>query len=163
MSEGVGKKFETDFRNSFKPFSQISVDRIYDNMGGFKGVQGIGDFIVYAYPYQYVFELKSTKLKSLPISMISEFQIKSLTEKSKVKGIFAGILINYRDDENPKENLTYYLPIQNLNHFMNTEKRQSIPKDYNKMCPVRGVCKISRWVYDVLDLLNIIPNIKVEE
>ena len=56
-----GKRWEQNFKDSLG----LSCIRLYDTTNGFSGVRNPCDFIYYRYPYQYLFELKSTKDKSL--------------------------------------------------------------------------------------------------
>jgi recombination protein U len=121
-----GKKFEEDFKKSFSSFVDISIDRLKDPMGGFKGEGNICDFIVYEFPYQYYLELKSYDQKSIPMSAISSTQFEGLMGKAYIKGVTAGVLLNYRWKE---VNETYFLDIRKVNELKAQEKK-SISIEY---------------------------------
>lgn len=92
-------------------------------------------------------ECKSTKYPSMSISlsdeedksntnkMIKFHQIKSLIKLSKNEGIYAGFVLNFRDEENNLEN-TYYISIQNFLEFLKETGKKSINKTD---CKLRGI------------------------
>ena len=92
MTESRGKQFETAVRKSFQAVRGVSIDRIPDQMGGYKGSQNICDFIVYKKPYEYYIECKSVHGGTLPFSNITETQWNGLLAKSKINGVYAGVL-----------------------------------------------------------------------
>lgn len=109
MAVNRGKKFEQVVRESFERVPGVSIDRLNDNTAGFKGIAGICDFIVYKEPYEYYFECKSVHGASLPFNNITETQWNGLFEKSKIKGVFAGIICWFIDKD-----VTLFIPIQVL-------------------------------------------------
>ena len=92
MAQNRGKQFELVVRRAFEKVSDVSIDRLNDNTAGFKGVAGICDFIVYRKPYEFYFECKSVHGNTLPFQNITETQWNGLLEKSKTKGVFAGVI-----------------------------------------------------------------------
>ena len=105
-----GKMFEEDFYDSFfteiavgttgktrkiAKYPELSIDRVYDNMGGLSGVAGYCDFNVYLYPNLYHFELKHITEGSLPFDNITPRQFAGLLAKSEVPGICAGIVVEF--------------------------------------------------------------------
>ena len=108
MSENRGKQFERVIREAFEKVPGVSIDRLHDQTNGFKGSQNICDFIVYKEPYEYYFECKSVHGRTLSIHSIphtgkdgkvcgfygniTDKQWGGLLEKSKIPGVFAGII-----------------------------------------------------------------------
>ena len=109
MGENRGKQFEDVIRKSFEKVSDVSIDRLHDQTTGFKGSQNICDFIVYKEPYEYYIECKSVHGASLPFSNITDTQWSGLLEKSKIEGVFAGIIVWFVDKE-----VTKFIPIELL-------------------------------------------------
>jgi len=80
-----GKVFEKEFLNSFP--DNLFIQRVKDDTLKFKNVQNCCDFIAYNSPYLFLFELKSTKQKSLPFSNISKYQVDTLYHYNNQAGI----------------------------------------------------------------------------
>lgn len=118
MAVNRGKRFEDVIHKSFKRVEGVSIDRLNDNTAGFKGIAGICDFIVYKKPYEYYIECKSVHGNILSIHSndikhkygnITNTQWEGLLEKSKIKGVFAGIICWWIDKDT-----TRFIPIQML-------------------------------------------------
>lgn len=109
MGQGRGKEFEQCIREAFEKVPGVSIDRMHDQMTGFKGSQNICDFIVYKEPYEYYIECKSVRGASLPFTNITDTQWNGLLEKSQIEGVFAGIICWWIDKDK-----TLFLPIQIL-------------------------------------------------
>ena len=109
MAENRGKKFESVIRDAFLKVPNVSIDRLHDQTNGFKGSQNICDFIVYREPYEYYFECKSVHGNTLPLSNITETQWNGLLEKSKIEGVFAGVICWWVDKD-----ITRFIPIKTL-------------------------------------------------
>ena len=140
----TGKQFEEDFKKSAVQAEDISIDRLYDNVGGYAGVKNICDFIVYRYPHQYYFELKSHKGNRLPFSEITEHQWSGLLEKAmKNIGCIAGVLIHYSDHDK-----TVFVDIRKLEE-MKQQGEKSIAVDYALAngVPLDGRKKRVTWEY----------------
>lgn len=121
-----GKTFEEDFRKSFSSHVDISIDRFKDPMGGFKGEANICDFVVYEFPYQFYFELKSYDEKSIPMTAITVNQFEGLMGKAYIRGVHAGVLLKYRWKD---VNEVHYLDIRKINE-LKAEGKKSISIDY---------------------------------
>ena len=109
----------------------VTIDRLHDQMNGFAGSANISDFIVYKYPHEYYIECKSVHGNTLPFSNISKNQWNGMLDKSKIDGVFAGVLCWWIDKD-----VTTFIPIQFLQmakdkHFV------SIPSDYE-----------TKWILD---------------
>lgn len=112
MSISRGKQFETVVYQSFEAVRGVSVDRIHDQTTGFKGSTNICDFIVYRKPYEYYVECKSVHGNTLPFRNIADNQWNGLLEKSKIKGVRAGIICWYVDKD-----ITLFFPIEILSNY----------------------------------------------
>lgn len=148
-----GKNFEEDFRKSLKINNEISMLRLYDVVGGRAGIHYHCDFIVYKYPHEYHLELKSTKETRFNFNYISEGQYTGLLEKSKVKGIYAGILINFRSVEK-----TYFVEINTIRMLKNLDvKSMSYTEAELYGVELAGTKKRVKFNYDIDKLLTEIP------
>ena len=112
MAYNYGKKFEDVVRGAFEKVPGVSIDRLHDQTTGWKGSTNICDFIVYREPYEYYFECKSVHGNTLPFSNITETQWNGLLEKSKIEGVFAGIICWFVN-----KNDTRFFPIQYLQKY----------------------------------------------
>lgn len=168
MGENKGKDFERVIRKSFERVEGVSIDRINDNTAGFKGIAGISDFIVYREPYEYYFECKSVHGNTLSIHStpkpdkngdlhgfygnISDRQWEGLLEKSKIQGVFAGIICWWVDKD-----ITLFIDIRRLK-FLRDAGCKSIRYDNeewsNLIIPIPGKKKRVFFDYDMEVLLN---------
>lgn len=120
-----GKLWEQNFKNSMG----VSCIRLYDTTNGFSGVRNPCDFIYYKYPYQYLFELKSTKDKSIYLGMeTTQRQIASLVELGKIDGILGGLCVQYRGEKR-----AFFIPAVVCKEFIDIRCKKSISvKDCNE-------------------------------
>ena len=116
-----GKDFENVIKESFQKVSNISVDRLHDQMNGYAGSSNICDFIVYHHPIQLYIECKATYGNTLSIhsnnpkkayGQISNTQWEGLLEKNKIYGVAAGYIIWYIDYDE-----TYFVPAHIAQHI----------------------------------------------
>jgi len=130
MAVNRGKRFEDVIRKSFERVEGVSIDRLNDNTAGFKGIAGICDFIVYKEPYEYYIECKSVHGNTLSIHSndpkhkygnITNTQWEGLLEKSKIEGVFAGIICWWIDKD-----VTAFIPIWYLDYLKQNQKVKSI-------------------------------------
>ena len=156
MTENRGKKFEHVIREAFERVEGVSIDRLNDNTAGFKGIAGICDFIVYKEPYEYYFECKSVHGASLPFSNITDTQWNGLLQKSKIEGVFAGVICWWVDKD-----VTKFIPIQLLQYMKECDKVKSyryefggyLPKQYTAV-EIKGKKKRVFFDYDMEEFLN---------
>lgn len=114
-----GKQFEDVIKKAFLSVPNVSVDRLHDQMTGFRMTSAnISDFIVYKKPYEYYIECKSVHGASLPMSNITENQFHGLLEKSEIDGVFAGIMCWFIDKD-----VTYFMPIKQLAYDIGLTKK----------------------------------------
>ena len=104
-----GKQFEQVIKGAFEKVPGVSIDRLHDQTTGFAGSTNICDFIVYKEPYEYYIECKSVHGNTLPFSNITDKQWHGLLEKSKIQGVYAGVICWWVDKD-----VTLFLPIQLL-------------------------------------------------
>ncbi len=113
-----GKRWEQNFKDSLG----LSCIRLYDTTNGFSGVRNPCDFIYYRYPYQYLFELKSTKDKSLYLNMeTTKRQIDSLIELGKIDGILGGLCVEFREEQR-----AFFIPAVVCREFLDIRCKKSI-------------------------------------
>lgn len=155
MAVNRGKKFEQVIRESFERVPGVSIDRLNDNTAGFKGIAGICDFIVYREPYEYYFECKSINRGAFPFSNITETQWNGLLAKSKIEGVFAGVICWWT-----QKDVTLFLPIEELE----LEKQhgwKSVRYDIEKangVIEIKGKKKRVFFDYDMEEFLNELSN-----
>lgn len=128
----TGKRFENNFKKSVP--SDIFFYRFKDGSSAWGGndkvrfqSSNICDCELFDGSRLYLFELKSTKGKSIPFTNIRDNQLKELTEASKFKNIIAGIVIEFNELER-----AFFIDITKVIEFMKTSDRKSIPLDYFK-------------------------------
>lgn len=110
MAINRGKQFEDVIKKAFQQVPGVSIDRLHDQMTGYKVTSAnICDFIVYKKPYEYYIECKSVHGNTLPFSNITDRQWNGMLEKSKIPGVFAGVICWWVDKDTTK-----FIPIQVL-------------------------------------------------
>lgn len=145
-----GKVFEQEFLKSFQ--SNIFIQRMKDDTFGYKGVANFCDFICFSSPHLYLFELKSTKQRSLPFSNISKYQIDMLYKYSLHQGVKAGFVFNFRSHNYQ----TYFLSADLAYEYYYQAHRKSFPL---KWVQENGILLPStlvrtRYRFDLYHLLN---------
>lgn len=116
-----GKQFEEQVYKAFKKLQDknlLSIDRIQDQMSGFKGSKNMCDFRVYAMPQCIYLECKCCYGNTLPLSNITDYQLDSLSLKAEILGVDAGVMIWFIDHD-----VTLYVPIQTVNALENQGKK----------------------------------------
>lgn len=108
----TGKDFEDDFKESFSDDKLVLLTRLYDTTNGFAGVKNPCDFILYNQPYQLSLELKVTHDKRLPFDDVTQFQWDSLTERDKIPGMMAGLMICYYQEQR-----VFFVPMVVINQI----------------------------------------------
>lgn len=140
----LGKLFEKKFKEQMDNEDDVYCLRLPDPMGGFKGLSNICDFIVYKYPYLYLFELKTTAGPSLPFNNISHNQLHGLkAANEKLSVIKAGFIIWFYDKD-----ITYFTIPQTILDLQEQGKH-SIRFDYTKdVIVINGIKKKKYFEYD---------------
>lgn len=166
MAQNEGKKFEEDWKNSFKKVNAYFF-RIKDSAASFSGGNSsftrsnpYDCFVLYE-GYFFPMELKSTKGTSFSFEkdgsgngnkLIKLNQIHGLEEVGQFKNVYAGFIFNFRNTNN-----TYYLNIKNFMDFYNNTSKFSINEkdviEYNGVLVDSKILKV-RYRYDVEKLLK---------
>lgn len=161
MSQNRGKQFEQIVKETFEKLPNVSIDRLHDQTTGFIGSSNICDFIVYKEPYEYYIECKSVHGYTLSINSIDKTgkgevygnitkkQWEGLLEKSKIKGVFAGVICWWVD-----RNVTAYIPIQSLVIIREELGQKSVRFDNNHILPIAGKKKRVFFEYNMEVLLD---------
>ena len=137
MPQSRGKDFEQIIRKGFMDVPNTSVYRLYDTMGGMSGIANISDFIIYRYPNQYFIECKAVHGNTLSISSndpkrkygnVSNTQWDGMLEMSKIRGVFAGVICWFVDND-----VTIFLGINALEEWRNAGHKSVNVKDIDEM------------------------------
>ena len=152
MNINRGKQFEKVIQIAFERVPGVSIDRLHDQTTGYKGSQNIADFIVYKKPYELYLECKSVHGNTLPFSNITDTQWNGLFEKSKIEGVFAGIICWFIDKD-----ITLFIPIEVL-QICKYRGWKSIRYDVNgyhtSIKEIKGKKKRIFFDYDMQELLE---------
>ena len=158
MARNRGKQFEEVIESAFEKVSDVSVVRLHDQTTGYLGSSNHCDFIVYKKPYEYHIECKSVHGNTLSIHSIpkpdkhgvlhgfygniTDTQWEGLLEKSRIKGVFAGVICWWVDKD-----VTKFIPIQALEHerFIGAK---SVRYDSNSFSNIDIVGKKKRVFFD---------------
>lgn len=153
-------RFQTDFSKSCERFTDvISLDRLKDPMSGFKSDANICDYIVYRFPCQFYFELKSYKGGRINFSALTDTQYNGLLKKSTTLGVCAGVLFNFRlehnDGEPEEDELCFWVDIRDIQR-MKSENIKSITIYDVKDIGIQlfGQKRRVHWDYDIPPLLE---------
>lgn len=159
MAQNRGKQFEGIIREAFEKVPEVSVDRLHDQTMRYKGSQNICDFIVYKEPYEYYFECKSIHGNTFPLNNITDTQWKGLLEKSKIPGVFAGVIVWWIDKD-----VTLFLPIRTLHIWKTQTTMKSIPSTIYQLdldvVNISGKKKRVFFEYDMEEFLRCVSNYK---
>ena len=174
MAANKGKKFERQFKESAEN-DGLFVLRLNDTDLSFNGnehsrftLKNPYDFLIYNYPNIFCLELKSSCYSSIgiqrspkePEKMIKFHQINSLVQASTKEGVYAGFVLNFRDDETLEEE-TYFLRIKDFCDFLIENDKKSINKTdvkkYNGIL-VEQKKKRTLYTYNIKKMVEDIKN-----
>ena len=159
MVNNRGKKFEQVIREAFEKVPGVSIDRIPDQTMHHKGAANICDFIVYKEPYEYYIECKSVHGNTLPFSNISSAQWEGLLKKSKIEGVFAGVICWWVNKD-----VTLFIDIRRL-EYLRDAGLKSIRYDNEEwtdlIMPIKGKKKRIFFEYDMEQFFKEVVNGKV--
>ena len=117
MAVNKGKAWEAKFKTDFmKSFPDGSIDRLYDPVGGYYGINNICDFIGYEWPNIYYLELKSHKGNTFPFICLPQYD--KLTSKVGIKGVRAGVVLWFIDHDQ-----VIYAPISTITKMKEDGKK----------------------------------------
>lgn len=151
MAVNRGKKFEEIIKEAFMKVPGVSIDRLHDQMTGYKVTSANPcDFIVYKQPYEYYIECKSVHGNTLPFSNITDNQWRGLLEKSKIPGVYAGIICWWIDKD-----ATWFIPIEDLQEKKeNGFKSIRFDQPGYYWVPIVGEKKRIFWDYDMTEFFR---------
>ena len=145
-----GKQFEDIIKQCFLKVPNVSVDRLHDQTTGYMGSSNICDFIVYKKPYEWYIECKSVKGASLPFVNITDTQWNGLLEKSKIRGVNAGIMCWFIDKD-----ITVWIPMYQLEFLRKEFNKKSINyQELDAANVITGIKKRVFFEYDMEEFLN---------
>ena len=156
MAKSSGKVFEACYKDSVPDYCYLQ--RLNDPPQSF---QKSAKFSV-PNPYDYLCfdtrhgvliptELKTTKYKSMSLSMIREHQIVGLTKAAEYDNIFPCFLLNFRDEDNGIERC-YAQHIINFNEMINDIDKKSFNEiDLLKHSAIKvdGNKKVKHYRWDI--------------
>lgn len=165
----TGKQFEADFKASVP--SDAWCYRLKDSAATYYGgnenlsfsIDNICDFLVYRYPMNHLFELKTIETPSIPLEKVfgkydkaerkyrKEKHITDMVEAMGYSGQTAHVIVNYR-----AVNRTFAIPASKVLAFRYNESRKSIPWQWAEQEGIEVKAKRLRvhWRYDVDGLLK---------
>ena len=117
MAVNRGKKFESKLKEDFeRSFPLGTIDRIYDQMSGYKTIANISDFIGYNYPYLFYIEAKTHLGNTFPFSNLTQYD--ALCSKVGIKGVRAGVVIWFQSHSR-----VVYVPIKTITKMKKAGKK----------------------------------------
>lgn len=145
MAVNRGKDFEAVVKDAFEKIPETHVYRIPDQVTYKVGSKNPCDFLVYHAPILYAIECKATNKPSLPFSNITEYQWSELLKMAEVRGVVAGILCWYVNNDR-----TIFIPI----HFLETLKQNGAKSirydaDDKSIINIPGKKKRVFWEYQM--------------
>ena len=156
MAQNRGKQFEEVVKKSFERVEGVSIDRLRDAPRKLKGVDNPSDFIVYKKPHEIYVECKSHKGNTLPFSCIREEQLRGMSEKAKIDGVKAGIIVWFIDHD-----LTVWISINELvfwrdigNKSINIKNIQDSHTERIRHIVIQGKKKRVYFDYDIEEFLE---------
>lgn len=163
-----GKRFEEDFAKSVPQYCFLH--RLKDTAQSYNNSKTTRftwdnpcDFFMFDSRTHLLFaiECKSTKFKSMNFQidkndkstkMIKYHQLKSLVDMSKYNGIVAGLLINFRGENDDNQRL-YFVRIDNFYRMINQINKASFNEIdlimYGSAVKIQGVKKRTRYTWDI--------------
>lgn len=165
----TGKQFEADFKASVPKNAWCY--RLKDSAATYYGgndnlsfsIDNICDFIVYRYPMNHLFELKTIETPSVPLEKIfgkfdrekqkyrKEKHITDMANAAEHDGLTAHVIVNYRAVDR-----TFAIPADKVLNFRQTRSRKSIPWQWAEQEGIEVHAKKLKvhWRYDVDALLE---------
>ena len=161
MPKSSGKKFESDYKKSIPDYCLLI--RLNDSPAAFKQTLRFTpnnpcDYIVFDTKHRLLFpvELKSTKYKSISLSMIRSNQIDGLTKFASYDNVFPCFIFNFRDEENHNDRC-YCQHISDFNRMIAEIDKKSfneIDLIMHGAIKIGGTKAITRWTWDVDGLMD---------
>lgn len=165
--QNLGVKFERIIKECLGRVDDTTFDRI--KVAGYEGEKNPADYIVFNSPFQFYFECKAVRGNCLPFwrkgdgdrkANVSQGQVEGLTEKRKVTGVIAGVLVWFIDHD-----ITLFIDIKTLNEIGKTGKSFNILTHKDMAVEVPAEKKRVYFDYDMGELLSILEmkELSIEE
>ena len=124
MATNKGKQFEQKMKSDWLLLPDVSIDRLYDQVSGYKTISNISDFIGYHYPNIFYLECKSHEGNTFPLSNLSQYD--KLKEKVGIHGVRVGVIIWFISHDK-----VVYVPISTITKMKEDNKKSVNIKDLN--------------------------------
>lgn len=126
MAVSRGKAFELKVRSDLKKIPEISIDRIFDSVSGYKNISNISDLIFYKYPFICYGEIKSHLGNTFPIANLTQYE--KLIAKKGIKGVRAGVILWFIEHDK-----VLWIPIETFEKLKNDgAKSVNVKLDYDE-------------------------------
>ena len=122
MGISKGKEFEAKVKEDFSKIPDSHIERIYDNVSGYRSIRGRSDFVAYIYPNQFWIECKSHYGNTFPFSELGQYN--DLLEVAGIKGIRSGVVLWMIDHD-----IVVYLPVKTIESMKKDGKKSFNVKD----------------------------------
>jgi penicillin-binding protein-related factor A (putative recombinase) len=122
IHDDLGKKAEAKIKEWLnRPSEGYCIDRIYDQLSGFYGSKNVSDFTFFKKPYFYYIESKATWHDRFDFNQISEYQYKSLLEKSQIDGVFGLVVVLFASQQR-----AFIFDIRNIDYLQKEMNQHSL-------------------------------------
>ena len=111
-----GKQFELKFKEDFLKLPDVSLERLPDQMSGYKGSNNVCDYLCYMFPNLFYIECKTTHENTFPLSGLTQYD--ELLERKGRKGVRSGVVIWF-----VKHSKIVYVPIATFEKLKNEGKK----------------------------------------
>lgn len=112
MAVNRGKQFEAKVAEDLAKVSDFSVERLPDQMSGYRGSKNTCDYLCYKYPHFYYIECKTTNENTFPLSALTQYD--ALLARKGRKGVRSGVLLWF-----VKHDTVVYVPIATFEQIKN--------------------------------------------
>ncbi len=104
MAVNRGKQFEGKVKEDLERLPDISLERLPDQMSGYRGSKNVCDYLMYRYPYFYYLECKTTNENTFPLAALSQYD--ELLARKGRRGVRSGVILWF-----VKHDKVVYVPI----------------------------------------------------
>lgn len=122
MAISKGKQFEQKMKSDWLSLPDVSIDRLYDQVSGYKTISNISDFIGYHYPNIFYLECKSHEGNTFPLTNLTQYD--KLREKVGIRGVRVGVIIWFISHDK-----VIYVPISTITKMKEDNKKSVNIKD----------------------------------
>lgn len=104
MAVNRGKQFEGKVKEDLERLPDISLERLPDQMSGYRGSKNVCDYLMYRYPHFYYLECKTTNENTFPLAALSQYD--ELLARKGRRGVRSGVILWF-----VKHDKVVYVPI----------------------------------------------------